>query len=384
MLTLPAALSFPIVSRILATYRFVAPPGEAGRVAEALALEQSVEVPAQVVRDPFVAREVMAQVADLRSDGEVHRVTLALATATTGHDVAQTLNMLFGNVSLQPHVELVEVAFPPEVLAGMPGPRFGIAGIRRLLGVTDRPLACAALKPQGLAPDALAALCHTLAIAGIDVIKDDHGLADQAYAPFAARVAACQQAVARASATLGRRIAYAPSLVGSPRRLREQARVARDLGAAMVLVAPALAGLPAFAELIGELEVPVLGHPAFAGATRIAPPLMLGRLFRLLGADAVIFPHAGGRFSYDLGTCRAIAAAARDPWPPIASALPVPAGGMSVAQVPAIVDCYGNDTMLLIGGSLLLDPGRVAERAREFAERVQAAEPATSSPQAAA
>ena len=82
----------------------------------------------------------------------------------------------------------------------------------------------------------------------------------------------------------------------------------------MALVAPMLVGLPAFVEMQVELDLPVMAHPAFAGAGRIAPPLLLGKLFRLLGADATIFPNHGGRFSYSRETCLAIAAAAREPW----------------------------------------------------------------------
>ena len=360
------------VSRILATYRVAAPAADIHAFAEALALEQSVEVPARVVRDAFVAREVVAHVAEVRSSGDVHEVDLALATATTGRDVAQLVNMLFGNCSLLPNVELVDAQLPADLLAAFAGPRFGIAGLRAITGVRGRALTCAALKPQGLSPDALATLCYTLACAGVDLIKDDHGLADQHYSPFAQRVRACQHALDRAADATGRRALYAPSLVGAPRTLAANAAIARDAGAGALLVAPALVGLPAFAELVaGDLGVPVLAHPAFAGATRVAPAFLLGRLFRLLGADAVIFPHAGGRFAYSPGTCSAIADAARAPWGTLRPALPVPAGGMSVERVPELVATYGLDTMLLIGGSLLLDEARIAERAGDFVARVQ-------------
>ena len=38
----------------------------------------------------------------------------------------------------------------------------------------------------GLAPEALARLAHRLALGGVDLIKDDHGIADQAFSPFSA------------------------------------------------------------------------------------------------------------------------------------------------------------------------------------------------------
>jgi ribulose-bisphosphate carboxylase large chain len=365
------------------TYHVRAHAADIESVAAALALEQSVEVPADVVRDRWVRDHVMGRVDRIDPIGaDSFSVAIRLALATTGLDAAQTINMLFGNSSLHAHVELVDASFPPEFGAGYPGPRHGIDGIRRSSGVQGRPLTCAALKPQGLPVERLAALAHTFALGGIDVIKDDHGLADQSYSPFAARVAACRRALERAERETGRPCLYAPSLVGSPRALEKQARIARDEGAQMVLVAPALIGLPAFQELVSEvLDVPVLAHPSYAGAARVAPAFLLGTLFRLLGADAVIFPNAGGRFAYDAHTCAAIADRCRRPWSGRRPVLPVPAGGMSVERAAQIVRSYGDDTMLLVGGSLLsAGEEHLPARTRAFVEAVAGASASRSTP----
>ncbi len=356
------------------TYRIRAPQARLDEIAHALALEQSVELPDAAVTDAFVREHVMGRVASIAPGrDDVHTVVVQLASVTTGGDVAQTLNMLFGNSSLHPHVELADVEFPADFLERFAGPRFGIDGIRQRLGVAARPLACAALKPQGLASEALAELCHELAANGVDIIKDDHGLADQTYAPFAARVRTCQRAVERAARERGRPCLYAPSLVGSPATLAAQVRIARDAGVGALLIAPALVGMPAFAELVRQcVDVPVLAHPALGGAARIAPPLLIGKLFRWLGADAVIFPSFGGRFAYDRATCAAIAGDARATWGGYRRALPVPAGGLTVERVEEVVAFYGADVMLLIGGSLLAAPDRGA-RMREFAAAVERA-----------
>jgi len=360
------------MSWIDVTYRVSAPRDQLDAIAQAIALEQSVELPAEVVTDPFVARSVMGRVASTHAADEgPHRVVIRLATSTTGFDAAQTLNMLFGNSSLHAHVELIDADFPPEFLARFPGPRHGIDGIRACLHVARRPLTCAALKPQGLSSDALATLCYTLAVNGIDVVKDDHGLADQSYSPFAERVAACQRAIERARRESGRRCLYAPSLVGAPAVLARQARIVREEGVGAVLLAPALIGMPVFNELVTtQVDVPVIAHPAYAGATRIAPPLILGRLFRWLGADAVIFPNFGGRFAYTAEQCAGIATYARDEWASYRRTLPVPAGGLSVERAAEVVGFYGGDVMLLIGGSLLAARDQLAARARSFVAAV--------------
>ncbi len=359
------------MERILVTYQVTAPETAIAARAASIAVEQSIEMPLSAVREQRILDDYTGRVASITPLAPgLHRVLIALSAGTLDEDPGQLMNMLFGNTSLQPDVELVDIELGGSVAANFPGPRFGIEGLRRLTGASARALTCSALKPQGSSPAQLAAIARTFALAGIDIIKDDHGIADQAYAPFAARVKAVQAAVTAANRETGGRTLYAPSLSGGPSRLAAQAAVLRDEGAGMALVAPMLIGLPAFSELVATLGVPVLAHPALGGATRIAPALLIGKLFRLFGADAVIYPNHGGRFSYTPQECLDIAGSARGAWMHIRPALPVPAGGMTVERAPEMLDFYGNDSMLLIGGGLLAAGDALLERTREFVNTV--------------
>ena len=98
--------------------------------------------------------------------------------------------------------------------------------------------------------------------------------------------------------------------------------------------------------------------------------LLFGKIFRMLGADAVICTGYRGRFAYTPERCRAIANAARAPLHGMQPAMPVPAGGMKLERVDELVDFYGPDTILLIGGDLLIAGERLVERGREFAGKV--------------
>lgn len=366
--------------RFHATYRLRASAGEIAARAGALALEQSVEMPLEAVTDAFVREQVVARVESIEPGADGFHVVIAFATRTTGLEAGQLLNMLFGNCSLQSDVELIDVTLDAALLRALPGPAHGAAGWRRALGLEaapPRPLTCTALKPQGLPPQRLAELAATFARAGIDVIKDDHGIADQDYAPFRERVAAVQRAIEAEAGARGSRgrVLYAPTLSGGPRRIAEQLRIARDHGVRAVLVCPMLMGVPTLVECVrAEADLLILAHPAFAGHARIAPDLLLGRLFRLFGADAIIFPNFGGRFAFSRETCRAIARRAREPLEGMAPALPVPAGGMSSDRVDEMVREFGREVMLLIGGHLLagaVTPGdSILARAGAFVQRV--------------
>jgi ribulose-bisphosphate carboxylase large chain len=358
---------------LTARYLIESEPELIEKRAAALALEQSVECPLEAVGSKFVLDEIVARVDRIREVGERrYLVDVKIATATTGGEPVQLVNMIFGNCSLWDNVQFVDVELPPELLARFPGPRHGVAGIRELVGARERPLTATATKPQGLPIPELAKLCRTFALGGVDIIKDDHGISDQPYAPYAERVAACQAAVLTASRETGKPAFYAPNLSATPRVMRERARIARELGIRTVLVAPMLIGLPAFFDLVDEFpEFVYLAHPSFGGATRIDPTLLFGKLFRLFGADAVIFVNFGGRFAYSREQSLAIAAALRAPWGDLRPAMPVPAGGMLVERVPELLDDYGRDSMLLIGGNLLVAREQLLERTRDFVARVE-------------
>ena len=358
--------------RISATYRLHVPAGEGTHRAQQLALEQSIEMLATSVTAAHILDTMVARVDDVstNSDG-THTARLALSAETVGDDAGQLMNMLFGNSSLQPDVELIDIEVPAVLARVWGGPNQGIAGMRQHAGAVGRPLTCTALKPIGSTLEAMAHMCRVFTESGIDVIKDDHGWANQRSAPFADRVRACQQAVAAANvARRGGRTLYAPSLYGHYGEMRAQIELARREGVGLVLIAPMVCGVATLVALKREFDdVMFIAHPSLAGL-RIAPAALFGKLFRLFGADAVIFPNHGGRFSYPRDVCHAIASHNTQHWHDLKPALPTPAGGMSVERVAEMVGEYGLDSMLLIGGALLAAREQLGARSTEFVNAV--------------
>ena len=333
----------------------------AGRAA-GIAVEQSVEMPLAAIDEPAVLTDIAGEVQGIDDlGGGVFSVRIGLAVETAGDDPGQLLNMLFGNTSLHEDTILRDADIPARFL---PRSGTGTPVLRARLGVPRRAFAGSALKPQGLTPERLARLAERFALGGLDFIKDDHGLADQAYSPFALRVPPIAAAVARAARTTGHPTRYIPSLTGDLDRLRARAAMARDEGLDCAMVAPMIAGFPAVRALTRAFpDMVFFAHPAMGGAARIAPELLIGKLFPMLGCGAVIFPVYGGRFGYSRATCRDIADNARP-------ALAVPAGGIALDRVDELLDFHGPDTMLLVGGSLLLARERVTEEAAAFARAV--------------
>ncbi|MDR3536811.1 MAG: RuBisCO large subunit C-terminal-like domain-containing protein [Acetobacteraceae bacterium] len=361
-----------MTDRFAVTYRVRSDAASIAARAEAIAVEQSVEMPLAAIDEPAVLTDIVGRVEDIADRGDgTFVVRIDMATATVGQDAGQFLNMVFGNTSLHDDVVLEDIAVPASLAALFGGPRHGIPGLRARLGVRGRAFTGSALKPQGLAPERLAELAEWFARGGLDFIKDDHGLADQDYGRFAVRVSACAAAVARAVRDTGHPTRYIPSITGDLDQMRAQLRLTQEAGLDCAMVVPMIAGFASIQAIRRDFPTMALfAHPSLGGAARIAPALLIGSLFRLLGADAVIFPNHGGRFGYAPQTCRHLVRNARRTDDGLRPALPVPAGGMTLARTGEILDFYGPDTMLLIGGNLLMARARIAEEAAAFARSV--------------
>ena len=358
------------MSRLTAIYHIRDDASRVQARANGIAVEQSVEMPVAAITDKTVLDEIVGRVDDIRDLGNgTFEARIGLSVATTGLEAGQLLNMLFGNSSMHPDITLVDAEFPDEVLQAFGGPRHGIEGLRALVGAGRRAMTCSALKPQGLPPEGLARIAAAMARGGLDFIKDDHGLADQAYSPFSERVPRIAEAVAAA----GAKTVYLPSLNGHLEQMRKQIAIVRAAGLSAVLIAPMIAGVATFHALVRDNpDIAFMAHPAMTGPGFIAPPFLFGKLLRLFGADAVVFANHGGRFGYTPATCTALAQTALKPWGELRGAVPVPAGGMTLARVPEMLQFYGQDVMLLIGGDLLSAGDRMTDEAAKFQQAVEA------------
>ena len=349
--------------------------------AEEVCLEQTVELPADLLPAGDIRDHVVGRIERFEPLGEeCAEVDISYAVEAAGTELPQLLNVVFGNTSIKPGVRVLRLDLPQSMLTCFQGPRFGQRGLRALLGVPRRPLLMTALKPLGLSSAALAELAYRYARAGVDLVKDDHGLANQRFAPYEERVNACSEAVARANAETGRNSLYVPHVIGPASAVHERARVAKQAGAGGLMVCPGLIGFDAMRSLADDddLALPVISHPAWSGSFVTSPEngishyALYGQLQRLAGADASIFPNVGGRFSFSEEECRQIAAGCSDPFGALAPAFPTPGGGMQLSNVASMRELYGQQVIYLVGGGLHRGEGTIDETVAKLLEAVTA------------
>lgn len=368
--------------RFGAWYRLTGTKDEAHAKAEDLCLEQTVEFPADLVPAGFIRDHVVGQLAEFDSmpgGPNTWRALITFLNDDTGLELTQLLNVLYGNISLKKGFKLESLMDCRNLWNRFKGPRFGREGLRELLGIPHRPLLCTAIKPLGLSSGHLAEMAYRFAAGGIDIVKDDHGLADQPFATFTERVKRCTEAVRKGAVQVGRTILYAPNVTAPAGELERRAAFAKKAGAGALLVSPGLTGFDSMRQLADDdnLALPLLAHPAFLGSFVTSPDngishyALFGQLMRLAGADASIYPHSGGRFGFTLEECRDITRGAAEPMGDLKPIFATPGGGMSLKRVPELLEFYGKDVIFLVGGDLVKYSPDIEANCRLFVEMVE-------------
>ena len=363
------------MERIHVTYAFFGENPKA--IADLIRVEQTIEFPYELAPS-WIQDQVVGKIEEITSSDKTnHLITISYNPDVAGGELTQLLNVLWGNASLFPGIKIVDLKLSDLILNRFKGPRFGISGLQKIFKADTRPLIATALKPMGSDAKTLADMARTLALAGFDLIKDDHSLANQPWATWKERVALISAAVKEANEITGGNSAYVPSLNMPFDQVIDAAHSAKDLGASGLLVLPGITGFDSLRVIAEDetLALPILGHPAMLGSlvtskeVGIAHGIVFGTFMRLAGADISIFPNIGGRFSFTAEQCLEIADRSREKLGSLNPMTIAPAGGMTLDRIPEMIEMYGKETALLIGGAL--SRGNLADSAARMCEMVR-------------
>jgi 2,3-diketo-5-methylthiopentyl-1-phosphate enolase len=309
-------------------------------------------------------------------------VQIAYPTVNFSADIPALLTTVFGKLSLDGEVRLLDITFPDEWKRQFPGPRFGIDGIRQKVHVYDRPLLMSIFK--GIIGRDIAYLTEQLkqqALGGVDLVKDDEILFDSDSLPFEKRITAGKAALNEVYEQTGKRTLYAVNLTGKTFELKEKAKRAMELGADVLLFNVFAYGLDVLQGLREdkEITIPIMAHPAFSGALTpsefygVKTSLLLGKLLRLAGADFVLFPSPYGSVALDKEEALGIAKALTDESEPLKQAFPVPSAGIHPGLVPLLFRDFGVNSVVNAGGGIHGHPDGAAGGGKAFRAAIDAA-----------
>lgn len=296
-------------------------------------------------------------------------------------DIPALLTTVFGKLSMDGAIRLLDLELPNSFSRQFPGPKFGIDGVRHLLGVYDRPLLMSIFKSCiGYDTDTFAGLFYRQAAGGVDLVKDDEIFFDDSYAPFEKRIAACRSKAEQIFAETGKRVLYSVNLTGPVTEIVEKAKRGIEAGANSFLLNVLAYGYDVLHRLAAdpEINVPIVAHPALSGAIYAAPhhgiaaPLLLGKLMRLAGADLVLYPSPYGSVAMERQETLAIAKELRQETIGLKSAFPVPSAGIHPGLVPRLYEDLGDDQVINAGGGIHGHPDGTEAGGRAFVAAMEA------------
>jgi len=309
-------------------------------------------------------------------------VRVGYPVANVAGDLGALLVAVYGKVSLDGTIKLLDLDLPESFVSRQPGPKHGIAGIRKLLKADGRPLTMSIFKPTlGLSFEALAEMLFEQAQGGMDLVKDDEVLADESLESALKRLELCRKAAAKAEKETGRHLVHALSLTGPAEELIPRARKLSAAGAECLLFNALAYGIPMLAALARDKEVTaaLMAHPALAGGMSleaghgIAAHLLLGKLVRLAGADLSLFPSPYGSVGLRRESALKLSFALTRPLYRMKPAFPVPSAGITPSLVPQLIADYGLEVVVNAGGAVHGHPDGARAGAEAFVAATRAA-----------
>ncbi|HVP93811.1 MAG TPA: RuBisCO large subunit C-terminal-like domain-containing protein [Methanoregulaceae archaeon] len=372
------------MSDVIATYYFRPGKGTSpGEAAQALADEETTGTWTGISTRMDYVKRLDGVVLDVHASGPGYLAKISYpGEIFEPGNIPQYLSVVAGNLFGLSRLEVVRLLdFDlPENLVPFKGPKFGIHGVRRIVGTNKRPHVGTIIKPKvGLTPEDTAAVAYQAAIGGVDLIKDDETLTNQKFCPIDERLPKVMDSLDEARDETGQQVLYAVNITTRGDRIVELAEHVIDLGANMVMVDVITAGFSAL-QALGEnqsVKVPIHVHRTMHAAMTRNPEHGIAmrpfaRLVRMLGGDQLHTGTVSGKMAHAaeevIGDNRVLT----EQYGCIRPTFPVSSGGLHPGKVSRELSVLGTDITLQAGGGIHGHPGGTAAGAKAMRQAVDA------------
>lgn len=341
----------------------------AGRVAS----ESSVGTWTEVTTMKPRIRRLMAKAYEIQ--GSWVKIAYPLPLFELGN-MPQVLSSIAGNIfgmKAVEHVRLEDVRWPRELIRSFKGPRLGTDGIRKLLGVKNRPLTASVPKPKlGLTAKEHARAGYEAWLGGLDLLKDDENLTSQPFNKFQDRVTECFRLRDHAEKETGERKSYLINITAETSEMLRRAKAVARAGGEYVMVdilTAGWAGLQTIRKACDDLHLAIHAHRAFHAAFTRNPVhgmsmLMVSDVARLIGVDQLHIGTVIGK----LESPKEEVIALRDnlqqrkvpptdtslgqDWLKVKPVFPTCSGGLHPGLVPELLKLVGSNIIIQAGGGI--------------------------------
>jgi len=318
-------------------------------------------------------------------DREGYRVTVAYPDELFEHgNIPQVLSCIAGNIlgmKAVDRIRLLDCEWPEPLTTSFAGPQYGTSVRDEIFDAGDRPITATVPKPKvGLSTDQHAQIGYEAWTGGLDLLKDDENLTDQAFNPFEDRLTESLAQRDRAEDETGETKSYLLNVTAGGTEMLERVDMAAEHGCEYVMVDVVTCGWAAVQQVRERCEhhgLAIHAHRAMhAGFDRLpshgVSMRVIAQIARLCGVDQI---HTG---TADLGKLANEDTVGINEWLSadlygLSDVLPMASGGLHPGLVPELVDRCGTDIGIQAGGGVHGHPDGTHEGAKALRAAVEAA-----------
>lgn len=283
-----------------------------------------------------------------------------------------------------------DISIPQKMLKSFKGPRYGIEGIRKMLGVPKRPLVGTIIKPKiGLNEKEHAKVAYKSWIGGCDIVKDDENLTSQNFNRFKKRFLLTTKMRKKAEKETGEKKAYLINCTAETEEMLKRIKFVEKNGGNYIMLDILTLGWGALQTARNNTKLPIHAHRAGHAMFDRNPSHgmsmeVIAQLARMIGVDTL---HIGTVVGKMVGERREVLHIEKEiespftkktkknleqKWFGIKPILGVASGGLHPRLVPKIVEMMGNNIVLQAGGGIHWNPRGSEYGARGMRQAVEA------------
>ena len=319
------------------------------------------------------------------ADRDGYRVTVAYPDALfEGGNMPQILSCIAGNIlgmKAVDRIRLLDCAWPEPLATSFAGPQFGTSVRSEIFDADDRPITATVPKPKvGLSTDQHAQIGYEAWTGGLDLLKDDENLTDQAFNSFEDRLTESLAQRDLAEDETGEQKSYLLNVTAGGTEMLERVDMAAEHGCEYVMVDVVTCGWAAVQQVRERCErhgLAIHAHRAMHAAFDRLPShgvsmRVLAQIARLCGVDQI---HTG---TADLGKLANEDTVGINEWLTgdlygLDDVLPMASGGLHPGLVPELVDRCGTNIGIQAGGGVHGHPDGTHAGAKALRAAVEAA-----------
>jgi len=345
-----------------------------------VAAESSVGTWTELTTEQPYVKQLAAHVFNL--DGNVAKIAYPIGLFEPSN-MPNILSSVAGNVfglKALKNLRLLDIQMPNELIKSFKGPAFGIAGIRKLLKVPERPLVGTIIKPKlGLKTKDHAKVAYDAWSGGCDIVKDDENLSSQKFNTFEDRLIQTLESRDKAQNETGENKVYMINITAETNLMLKRAEEVANQGGEYVMADILTCGWSALQTLRDQNRELVIhahraGHAAFTKNQKHGIAMRaIATVARIIGVDQLHVGTVIGKMSETRAEVLDNIAACKTEMGGLMPVLPVASGGLYPRLVPVLLETFGTDVVIQAGGGIHGHPDGTVSGAKAMRQSVDAA-----------